>query len=140
MLRMAISALAAITSIFVLAGFVKGVVGLGLPTVAMGLLAVVMTPAQAAALLVVPSFLTNAWQAMGRELWPLTRRLWSMLLGICVGTWAGAGMLTAADACAPSAAVMSPAPAQVPAQIPSSIDHSRRVSSQSSGPSPARRW
>jgi uncharacterized protein len=80
---MAISAVVAITSIFVLAGFVKGVVGLGLPTVAMGLLAVVMTPAQAAALLVVPSFLTNAWQAMGPELLPLTRRLWSMLLGIC---------------------------------------------------------
>src|SRR5262245_25180941 len=75
MLRMAISALAAITSIFVLAGFVKGVVGLGLPTVAMGLLAVVMAPAQAAALLVVPSFLTNTWQALGPELLPLTRRL-----------------------------------------------------------------
>lgn len=105
MRRMAISALAAITSIFVLAGFVKGVVGLGLPTVAMGLLAVVMTPAQAAALLVVPSFLTNAWQAMGPELWPLTRRLWSMLLGICVGTWAGAGLLTAADGAQASAAL-----------------------------------
>ena len=105
MLRMAISALAAITSIFVLAGFVKGVVGLGLPTVAMGLLAVVMTPAQAAALLVVPSFLTNAWQAMGPELWPLTRRLWSMLLGICAGTWAGAGLITAADGAQASAAL-----------------------------------
>ena len=34
---------------FVLAGLVKGVIGLGLPTVAMGLLAVVMAPAQAAA-------------------------------------------------------------------------------------------
>jgi hypothetical protein len=105
MLRMAISALAAITSIFVLAGFVKGVVGLGLPTVAMGLLAVVMTPAQAAALLVVPSFLTNAWQAMGPELWPLARRLWSMLLGICAGTWAGAGLITAADGAQASAAL-----------------------------------
>ena len=50
---------------FVLAGFVKGVIGLGLPTVGMGLLAVVMTPAQAAALLVVPSFATNVWQAVG---------------------------------------------------------------------------
>src|SRR5262245_14658296 len=105
MLRMAISALAAITSIFVLAGFVNGVVGLGLPTVAMGLLAVIMTPAQAAALLVVPSFLTNAWQAMGPELLPLTRRLWSMLLGICAGTWAGAGLITAADGAQASAAL-----------------------------------
>jgi len=88
--------LAVIAAIFVLAGFVKGVIGLGLPTVAMGLLALVMTPAQAAALLVVPSFLTNVWQAMGPELIPLVRRLWPMLLGICTGVWAGGGLLTAA--------------------------------------------
>jgi uncharacterized membrane protein YfcA len=92
---MAFSALAAVTLTFVVAGFVKGVIGLGLPTVAMGLLAVVMTPAQAAALLVAPSLLTNVWQAMGPELAPLTRRLWPMLLGICVGVWAGGGLLTA---------------------------------------------
>ena len=89
------SVLAAITAIFVLAGFVKGVIGLGLPTVAMGLLAIVMPPAQAAALVVVPSFLTNVWQATGPELAPLIRRLWPMLLGICVGVWAGGGLLTA---------------------------------------------
>jgi uncharacterized protein len=92
---MAFSALAAVTLTFVVAGFVKGVIGLGLPTVAMGLLAVVMTPAQAAALLVAPSLLTNVWQAMGPELAALTRRLWPMLLGICVGVWAGGGLLTA---------------------------------------------
>lgn len=96
MRRMTSFVLAAITAIFVLAGFVKGVIGLGLPTVAMGLLALVMTPAQAAALLVVPSFLTNVWQAMGPELIPLVRRLWPMLLGICAGVWAGGGLLTAA--------------------------------------------
>jgi uncharacterized membrane protein YfcA len=96
MRRMTSFVLAAVTAIFVLAGFVKGVIGLGLPTVAMGLLALVMTPAQAAALLVVPSFLTNVWQAMGPELIPLVRRLWPMLLGICAGVWAGGGLLTAA--------------------------------------------
>jgi uncharacterized membrane protein YfcA len=79
---------------FVLAGFVKGVIGLGLPTVAIGLLGLVMTPVEAAALLIVPSLVTNIWQlAAGRRLVPLTRRLWPMLLGICVGTWAGAGLL-----------------------------------------------
>ena len=44
---------------FVLAGFVKGMICIGLPTVAMGLLAMVTTPAQAASLVVVPSFVTN---------------------------------------------------------------------------------
>jgi uncharacterized membrane protein YfcA len=97
---MEIFILAFVSSTFLLAGFVKGLVGLGLPTIAMGLLAVVMTPAQAAALLVVPSFITNVWQAAGPQLMPLLRRLWPMLLGICAGTWAmrawaGAGLLTA---------------------------------------------
>jgi uncharacterized protein len=99
---MGIFVLAFVSSTLVLAGFVKGVIGLGMPTVAMGLLALVMAPAQAAALLTVPLFLTNFWQAMGPGLLPLLRRLWSMLLGICVGTgcmaaWAGDGLLTAND-------------------------------------------
>jgi uncharacterized protein len=81
---------------FLLAGVVKGVIGLGLPTIAMGLLAIVMPPAQAAALLVVPSFVTNIWQlALGPNFRSLLWRLWPMLLGICAGTWPGAGLLTA---------------------------------------------
>jgi uncharacterized membrane protein YfcA len=99
---MGISVLAFVSSTFVLAGFVKGLVGLGLPTIAMGLLAVAMTPAQAAALLVVPSFITNVWQAVGPQFVPLLRRMWPMLLGICAGTWgmrawAGADLLAAED-------------------------------------------
>ena len=81
-------------STFLLAGLVKGVIGIGLPTIAMGLLAAVMAPAQAASLLVVPSFVTNVWQlALGPRIGPLLRRLWPMLLGICLGAWAGAGLL-----------------------------------------------
>jgi hypothetical protein len=37
--------LAAIAGAFLLAGFVKGVIGLGLPTVSIGLLGLLMTPA-----------------------------------------------------------------------------------------------
>lgn len=79
---------------YLLAGFVKGVIGLGLPTVAIGLLGLVMTPAQAAAILVVPSLVTNIWQFMaGGGLFELARRLWPMLLGICIGTFLGAIVL-----------------------------------------------
>jgi hypothetical protein len=46
--------LAFAAGVFALGGFVKGVVGLGLPTIAMGLLSLRMAPAQAAALLLVP--------------------------------------------------------------------------------------
>lgn len=75
---------------FLLAGTVKGVIGLGLPTVAMGLLGLAMPPAQAAALLVVPSMLTNLWQlAAGGHLLVLLRRLGGMLLMIFMGTLGG---------------------------------------------------
>jgi len=75
---------------FVLAGAVKGVIGLGLPTIAMGLLGLAMPPAQAAALLIVPSTLTNLWQlAAGGHLLALLRRLGPMLLMIFVGTLLG---------------------------------------------------
>jgi uncharacterized membrane protein YfcA len=85
----------AIAAIFVLAGFVKGVIGLGLPTVAMGLLAVTMAPGQAAAMLVAPSLATNVWQMLaGTHFRALAKRLGGMLAAACVGTWLGAGWLT----------------------------------------------
>lgn len=84
-----------ITLTFFTAGTVKGVIGLGLPTVAMGILGVVMPPVQAAALLIVPSLVTNIWQLCSGSHWALLcRRLWPMLLAVCVGTWIGAGMIT----------------------------------------------
>ena len=83
------------SAVFVLAGFVKGVVGLGLPTIAMGLLSLVMLPAQAAALLVVPSLVTNLWQIGGPGFFALLRRLAPMLAGVCLGTALGAGWLSA---------------------------------------------
>ena len=75
---------------FLLAGTVKGVIGLGLPTVAMGLLGLAMLPAQAAALLIIPSTVTNLWQlAFGGHLSALLKRLWPMLLLIFLGTGLG---------------------------------------------------
>lgn len=82
-------------AVFALAGLVKGVLGLGLPTISMGLLAVAMVPGQAAAMLVIPSLVTNFWQMVGGPyLLALLKRLAGMLAGACVGTWLGAGWLT----------------------------------------------
>jgi len=74
---------------FLLAGFVKGVIGLGLPTIAMGLLGLWLAPLQAAALLLVPSVVTNIVQMAGPGLGGLLRRLWPMLSGVVLGTVAG---------------------------------------------------
>ncbi len=85
-----------VAAVFILAGFVKGVIGLGLPTIAMGLLALVMPPVEAAAILILPSLLTNVWQTMvGPSLRPIVRRLWPMMAAVCLGTWMGIGLLTA---------------------------------------------
>jgi uncharacterized protein len=82
-----------VAAVFVLGGFVKGVVGLGLPTITMGLLSLAMLPAQAAALLVVPSLVTNLWQIGGPGLRALLRRLAAMLAGVCLGVALGAHWL-----------------------------------------------
>lgn len=85
-----------IAAVFVLAGLVKGVTGMGLPTVAVALLSLRMAPLEAAALLIVPSALTNVWQlATGPALYPLWRRLRTMLLAVCVGTGIGGWLLLA---------------------------------------------
>lgn len=79
-----------VVGIFLLAGTIKGVIGLGLPTVAMGLLGLAMAPVQAAALLIIPATLTNLWQlAFGGHLQALIRRLWPLLLAIFIGTGLG---------------------------------------------------
>lgn len=87
--------LVAIGATFFVAGVVKGVTGMGLPTVAMGLLSTLMSPLAAATLLLAPSFITNVWQLVaGPRLLPITRRLWPMMVAIVVGTVAGSAMLT----------------------------------------------
>lgn len=90
------TALLAVTAIFLLAGLVKGVVGLGLPTVAMALLALVLPPAEAAALLVVPSLVTNLLQLRPLStLGAMLRRLGPMQVGICAGSALGTALLGA---------------------------------------------
>ena len=91
---MTYSILLFIAAVFLLAGFVKGVVGLGLPAISMGLLALVMAPADAASILILPTVATNIWQmAAGPNLQPIIARLWPVLLGVICGTLAGAGWL-----------------------------------------------
>ncbi len=80
---------------FLLAGFVKGALGLGLPTVSMGLLAVSMPPSQAIAIVIVPAIVTNIWQTFGGPyLRDILRRLWPLLIGTAAGIWLNGGALT----------------------------------------------
>jgi uncharacterized membrane protein YfcA len=67
---------------------------MGLPTVAMGFLTLLMPPAKAAAVLILPSFVTNVWQlAAGPRLMALLRRLWLMQVAAALATVAAAHWL-----------------------------------------------
>lgn len=95
-----------IAAAFAVAGLVKGVVGMGLPTVAIGLLSLAMPPAAAAALLIAPSLATNVWQTIdGPCLVALLKRLATLLLALVVGTLLSIGVLTGASAGMASAAL-----------------------------------
>lgn len=84
-----------IAAVFAFAGFVKGVIGLGLPTVSIGLLAVAMPPAQALAIVIVPAIVTNIWQTFaGPYLRDILRRLWPLMLGTVIGIRLGSGLMT----------------------------------------------
>ncbi len=90
--------LALISAVFLLAGLVKGVVGLGLPAVALGLLTIFLGLKDAVVLIVVPSLATNLWQALaGGALVAIGRRLWPLLAPACVGIWFGTGLLAQSD-------------------------------------------
>src|SRR3954465_2706760 len=86
-----------VAAVFALGGFVKGVIGLGLPTITMGMLGLALPPAQAAALLVVPSLLTNVWQGAGTGRGAPGRRLLPLLAGLCAGVAIGASWLASAS-------------------------------------------
>jgi hypothetical protein len=76
-------------------GWVKGVFGMGLPTVALGLLSLTMPPVEAATLIVVPTLATNAWQfATGPQPRAVLTRFAILLIGVAIGTAIGVGFLT----------------------------------------------
>jgi uncharacterized protein len=84
-----------VTVTFFVAGIVKGVTGMGLPTVAMGVLGALLSPVAAAALLIVPSFVTNVWQLLaGPSFGAVIRRFWLMMTMIMVATVTAASLLT----------------------------------------------
>src|SRR3954454_296116 len=91
---MADSALLIVSGVFLLAGLVKGMVGIGLQTIAMGLLCLFMQPIEAAAFVVIPNALTNLWQMIaGPAFAALARRLALLLIAVAMGTFASIGLL-----------------------------------------------
>lgn len=90
--------LAAIAGTFLLAGTVKGVIGLGLPTVTLGLMTLLLDLPSAMALLIVPSLATNIWQAAGGgNARAILLRIWPFLGAATATVWIGAQALSRVD-------------------------------------------
>ena len=90
--------IAAIAATFLLAGAVKGIIGLGLPTLSLGLLTAALDLTTAMALLIVPSFVTNLWQAVvGGNGRAILLRIWPFLVMATATVWLGATALTRVD-------------------------------------------
>jgi uncharacterized membrane protein YfcA len=80
----------AIGGTFLLAGTVKGIIGMGLPTISLALLTIATDLPTAMALLLVPSFFTNIWQALvGGNVVAIVRRIWPFLTMAAATVWVG---------------------------------------------------
>ncbi len=79
-----------IAATFGLAGLIKGVVGLGLPTISLAILTATLGLRDAMALMLVPSLATNVWQAVaGPAFGEILRRFWPMAVAAIAGTFVG---------------------------------------------------
>ncbi len=83
-----------VAATFLLAGTVKGVVGMGMPTVSLALLAATVGLPSGMALLLAPTIVTNVWQALvGGYLSRIVQRLWPFLLASVITVWLGVSVL-----------------------------------------------
>jgi len=84
---------------FVLAGYVKGVLGLGLPTISLAVLTATMGLHAAMSLLLVPSLVTNLWQAVaGGSAWTVLAQTWPFLLAATLSVGIGVQVFVRVDA------------------------------------------
>ena len=81
---------------FLIGGFIKGAIGMGLPQVVLTSLVLIMPLRDALAVFLVPGVISNIWQATsGPHLPMLFRRLWSFLVAGAVYIWIGVAVLAA---------------------------------------------
>ncbi len=72
-------------AVFLLAGTVKGLVGLGLPTITIALTSLVLPLTEAIALIALPTIFTNVWQAaVGGQFWAILRRQWPLIVPLTI--------------------------------------------------------
>jgi len=90
--------LALVVIAFLVAGTSKGVLGVGIPLIALPALSGVMHPATTLAVLAFPIALSNLWQAFkGRRFGVTIRRFWLAIPMMILGGIIGAQFMTTID-------------------------------------------
>ena len=85
----------AIFSAILLAGLLKGTIGVGFQTVGIAFLTIITNLPNAIALLLIPSLVTNIWQAgVGGKLIIILIRLWPLIITASMMVWFGSIALT----------------------------------------------
>ena len=75
-------------AVFLLAGTVKGLVGLGLPTITIALTSLFLPLTEAIALIALPTIFTNVWQAaIGGQFRVIVRRQWPLIVPLVVSLY-----------------------------------------------------
>ena len=87
-----------ILAVFLFCGTVKGIVGFGLPVLAIALLSLTFDARIGMVLVLMPAITTNIWQSfVGGKLKEIMRRLWPFLLAAMIAIWFASGFLNVVD-------------------------------------------
>ena len=97
--KMNVDVVVLVVLVFFVAGTIKGLIGFGLPTVSIAILAAFLGLIEAMTLMLLPSLITNLFQGLvGKYLIRLIRRYWSMFIFGAVFTWLSSSLLSTGHA------------------------------------------
>jgi uncharacterized membrane protein YfcA len=81
-----------------LGGFIKGALGVGTPLLTVPMMALVLPPQMAVAIMAIPVVVANLWQfAQAGRPREAVRNFWPAFVAILIGTWVGVNILASLD-------------------------------------------
>ena len=79
-------------------GFIKGALGVGTPLLTVPMMALVLPPQMAIAIMAIPVVVANLWQfAQAERSTAVVARFWPTFVAILIGTWIGVKILSVID-------------------------------------------
>ncbi len=79
-------------------GFIKGALGVGTPLLTVPMMAIVLPPQMAIAIMAIPVVVANLWQfSEADRSKAVVKRFWPAFIGVLIGTWIGVKILSIID-------------------------------------------